>query len=455
MYEYLLRLFPVINDPHKEPQERLAALREIPPRGPANTSGVNNHIHTVYSFSPYTPSMAALRAWDAGLEAAGSVDHDSTGAAEEMRAAAACLGIGCCCGFEARASFKTSQDGSPSPLRDRKINNPDSLGIGYMTVQGIPAPSLPQAQEFLAPIRAARFERICAMAARLSALLEDKGFPALDMQEDLLKMSLYPRGGTLTERHLLAAAARLFIRRLGPGAPLLQAIKTRFGLSLPPETEALLANEANPCYLFDLVGALKPTLLPQVFIQPAEDECIPAKTLTGFARAIGAVPAYAYLGDVGKSPTLDKAAEAFEDAYLDALFDELSALGFSAVTYMPPRNTRAQISRVQRLCAEKGFMEISGMDINSPRQPFSCPEAQLPDFRRLTDSTWALVAHERLASLEPRFGLFSPENPYAAAPLAKRLKLYAALGRELDRSRPEESACALARKLREGLPGIG
>jgi len=69
------------------------------PRFERRRGEVNNHIHTIYSFSPYTPSMAALRAWEAGLEAAGSVDHDSAEAAEEMIAACAELGIGGCSGF--------------------------------------------------------------------------------------------------------------------------------------------------------------------------------------------------------------------------------------------------------------------------------------------------------------------------------------------------------------------
>ena len=313
-----MREYPsVINNPNLDPRERLAALRKLPPEIPANTGGVNNHIHTIYSFSPYTPSMAALRSRDAGLEAAGSVDHDSLGAAEEMRAAAAALGIGGCCGFEVRVSFKTGA----GPFHDRKINNPDSKGIVYMTVQGIPAPALPHVSSFLAPIRAARLERTKAMTSRLNTLLVAEGFPPLDTQEDIINHSQYARGGGVTERHLLAGVARLFIRRLGPGPLIPQELKTRFGLTLPPSVEAALSDPANPHYLFDLVGALKPAFLPQVFIQPDEHECVPAKAVTDFAHAIGAVPAYAYLGDVGQSPTGDKAEELFEDSYLDALFD--------------------------------------------------------------------------------------------------------------------------------------
>ncbi|MHC2995626.1 MAG: hypothetical protein IBV53_09025 [Candidatus Atribacteria bacterium] len=39
------------------------------------TEEVNNHVHTIYSFSPYSPSMVACLAWKAGLQAVGIMDH--------------------------------------------------------------------------------------------------------------------------------------------------------------------------------------------------------------------------------------------------------------------------------------------------------------------------------------------------------------------------------------------
>jgi hypothetical protein len=100
------------------------------------------------------------------------------------------------------------------------------------------------------------------------------------------------------------------------------------------------------------------------------------------------------LGDISESPTGDKKAEKFEDDYLDTFIPRLKSLGFRAVTYMPPRNTKAQLLKLQSLCAINGLMEISGVDINSSRQSFTCPEVLLPEFRHLIDTTWALVAHE-------------------------------------------------------------
>jgi hypothetical protein len=446
-----------INNPQAESEERLAALRaletESPPRvslGGEKTGEINNHIHTIYSFSPYTPSMAALRARESGLEAAGSVDHDSIAAAEEMIAACAELGIGGCVGFEVRVSFKTGPGGLPGPFADRKINNPDSEGLVYMTVQGAPRPALPLIRDFLDPIRQERRRRTRAMAEAANDLLSGAGLEKIDFEEDILRRSQFARGGEITERHLLAAAADKLILKYGRGPALIEGLKTGFGVPVSPKIGEALADPANPHYLFDLLGILKSGFLSRIFIQPNERECIPAREVTDFAASIGAIPAYAYLGDVGESPTGDKRTEKFEDDYLEELFDEFSRLGYKAVTYMPPRNTAEQLRRVRRLCGERGFMEISGVDINSSRQSFNCPEVLRDEFRHLIDTTWALIAHERLTSLDPVFNLFSPNNPLAAQPLAARLGAYAAAGKDLDLRRPEESAPEIAEKLQEG-----
>ena len=78
----------------------------------------NNHIHTIYSFSPYTPSMAALKGREVGLQVVGSVDHDSVAAAAEMRDAAAVCGMGAVTGFEVRAMHVNGPAGGGGPFPD-------------------------------------------------------------------------------------------------------------------------------------------------------------------------------------------------------------------------------------------------------------------------------------------------------------------------------------------------
>ena len=60
---------------------RLAAVRELGEerckQGVTQTEEVNNHVHSIYSFSPYSPSMIAVKAAQAGLRTVGIMDHDS------------------------------------------------------------------------------------------------------------------------------------------------------------------------------------------------------------------------------------------------------------------------------------------------------------------------------------------------------------------------------------------
>ena len=77
-------------------------------------------------------------------------------------------------------------------------------------------------------------------------------------------------------------------------------------------------------------------------------------------------------------------------------------------------------------------MEISGVDINSSRQSMNCPQLLQSNARHLVDSAWALVAHEKLSSVDARLGLFHPENPLFGKSLQSRLERYAMLGRAMD-----------------------
>ena len=68
------------------PNDRLNALRELKNLRdgghldvPARGLDVNNHIHTCYSFSPYSPTKAVWMADQAGLSTAGIMDHAKFG----------------------------------------------------------------------------------------------------------------------------------------------------------------------------------------------------------------------------------------------------------------------------------------------------------------------------------------------------------------------------------------
>jgi hypothetical protein len=434
---------------HPSRSTRLAAAAEVGERirsgelAVAQSPEVNNHVHTAYSFSPYFPALAAYWAYQAGLKAVGAMDHDSVSGAEEMLDAGRAIGIATTVGFELRVSF------AGTAFEGRKINNPDSETITYVAVHGIPRQRLPEARRFLAPFNEARNRRNRRMLEALNRLLPGYGLAPLDFERDVVAISQAAEGGSITERHLMCALSSAIIPAVGKGAPVVRFVEERMGVAIPAKIAALLGDPANPHYVYDLLGVFKSSFLGRIFIQPGDDECPPVRTLVELGDRLDAIPVYAYLGDVGESPTGDKKAEHFEDAFLDELMPELKRLGFKGVTYMPPRNTRQQLLRVQALCRAHGFMEISGVDINSSRQEFSCPILLEDDFKHLVDATWALIAHEKLATAEARYALFNPANPYARLPLAERTALYAQVGRALDPRAPEK-ALEVLRSVEQG-----
>ena len=395
------------------------------------TEEVNNHVHTIYSFSPYSPSMAAYLAWKASLQAVGIMDHDSVSGCKELIEACKIIGIASTVGFELRVNF------SGTIVEGRKLNNPDSKNIGYIAIHGIPESKLPEAKKFLNPMQVARNKRNKKMLDNLNNLIKDYGIEKIYFREEVYNISQAQEGGSITERHILYAFAKKIIQKVGKGEKLILFLKDNLGIELSAKIENLLLDKNNQFYLYDLLGILKSSFLDKIFIQPDYEECTSVYEAVKFSNSINAIPAYAYLGDVTDSPTGDKRAEKFEDGFLEELIPELKKIGFKAITYMPPRNTLSQLLRLQRLCKKYELMEISGVDINSPRQSFNYPIILRSEFAHLIEATWALIAHEKLANYDGKYALFNNRNPLKGKLLKERIVTYSEIGRRIDSRHPE------------------
>lgn len=394
---------------------------------------INNHVHSTYSFSPYAPAEIPAKAQAAGLGTVGIMDHDSVSGCAEFLDAAKKVGIAATAGCEVRVNM----DGTL--VEGRKTNNPDEPNISYIALHGIPRSQFAAVEKFLKPIHDARIERDRKEVKLLNSKLAQLGAPQLDFEKDVVAISEANRGGSITERHILYALSLKLIAAYGKGQKLIDFVEQQMKIPMPGKLKEVLLDLNNPHYAYDLLGVFKSALVPDFFILSGKDECLNVQTVVDFANAIGAIPAYAYLGDVGESPTGDKKAEKFEDDYLDELVPELKRIGFKAITYMPPRNTKEQMLRLQKLCRDNELMEISGVDINSSRQSFNCPILLEPEFRHLADAAYALIAHEKLASEVPNLGIFSPENPKEFQTLEKRIAYYAGIGRKIDHTKPEQA----------------
>lgn len=386
-------------------------------------SYVNNHIHTTYSFSPYTPASAVYNAKSAGLRTCGIMDHDSVAGAAEFTKAGKIFKIPTTCGCEMRVKFDIPGYSS------RRLNNPDQLGCAYVALHGIPSVSVDEVSKFLVPYREARNVRNAAMIEKINGEIKCLGIEI--SFDDVLALSYFEKGGSVTERHVLFALVKELVKKYPVRKDCIAAIEDLSGTALSEKKKAMLAEAPERFYEYDLLGIMKSGLIEKIYI-PATDELPSVSEYISLARKTGAVSAYAYLGDVGESPTGDKKTQKFEDDYLDELFAVLKETGFNAVTFMPSRNTPSQLERVMSLCKKHGFFMISGEDINSPRQSFICTAAEDVKFDVLKEATWALIGHEVLSANNVENSMFSSEGKACGMTLEEKIKYYSDVGKNTE-----------------------
>lgn len=363
---------------------------ELP--APEDTIYVNNHIHTTYSFSPYDPTEAVYMAWKNGLKTAGIMDHDSASGIREFLAAADVLGMPVTCGVECRV------DMSMTALNGKRINNPDQKSVAYVAMHGIPHQNIEAVDAFFAPYREKRNQRNRKMCQNITQLVKPYGL-SLDFDTDVLPLSNYHKGGSVTERHILFALAKKITAIYKTPAEVVTFLRDEMKLALSEKVIDQIANgdKTPEFYEYDILGALKSNMVEKFYID-ATEECPKVADFVEMVHRNGGIAAYAYLGDVGNSVTGDKKAQKFEDDYLDELVEVIKEYGFDAITYMPTRNTPQQLDRLTKLCSQHGFFQISGEDINSPRQSFRCKALDNPAFGHLIDATYTLIGYETMAS---------------------------------------------------------
>lgn len=386
---------------HIDTEKRLMALEQLKEhiKGFKVGNDVNNHIHTKYSFSPYSPTKALYMARISGLKTAGIMDHDSIAGAEEFIKAGKIIDMETTIGVECRVSMKDTS------LKDIRINNPDQTGVAYCALHGIPHTQIDTVKEYFKPYIENRMKRNLEMVNSINRFFKEYDI-SLDLEKDVVSISLYNEGGTVTERHILFALTKKLIERFDKGRDLTDFLKNELKSQISSKAGGYLNDENNIYYEYDLLGVLKSDLISRIYID-ATYECPDVKDFIKLAKETGSISAYAYLGDVGNSVTGDKKAQKFEDGYIEDLFELLKELGFDAVTYMPSRNTKEQLDRVKRLCDKYGFFQISGEDINQPRQKFVCEAMRRPEFQNLIDATYALISHEKEATKDISKGMFS------------------------------------------------
>ena len=230
MESTIKNLIEKLND--KNVNVRLNALRELvklEEKPVKRENDANNHIHTIYSFSPYSPTKAAYMAYRAGLTSAGIMDHDSLSGAKEFKSACEILGLGSTVGVEVRVKFDKGFG---------KINHPDQANCVYMAAHGVPLKNVDEFNAYLDFYRKKRNERNAKMCAKISEKYGKFGLQ-LDFEKDVLPLSCSSDGGSVTERHLLFALAKKLGDRFGRTSALIEFLEKDLNLKISSKISSL------------------------------------------------------------------------------------------------------------------------------------------------------------------------------------------------------------------------
>ena len=445
----------------RKQKDRLKNLRQLVE---SNHGGINdvspgtqvgNHLHTTFSFSPYSPSLAMFLAKLSGLRGVGVVDQDSIGAAEELEEASNVLGMGATLGVQLQVNFEGSA------LAGTQLNSRRGTDVGHIVIHGVPHTELDHVWRFLKPVQDARHARQRKQVQRLNKLLGKQRIKPLDFEKEIAKPSEASVGGSVTGCHAMHVLAERIVRRTKRGRAVSEYLRDEMKLDVPDWMEERLLDAKNPYYLYDLTEFLADELTGEVALSPNKSECVSVEDAVSFANEVGGIPCYMYRGAAESPDTADAEGDSaqgsgdaaapgpqrFEQSHMEQLVPALRGIGFRALSYSPRRNGHAELERLQQLCAEHGLMELSSIRVQSNRTPFVAEELEQDAYRHLTDSAWALIAHEKLSACNPRLGLFAAGNPYYDLALPERIRKYSELGQRIDRYHPERACEELASEL--------
>ena len=113
----------------------------------------------------------------------------------------------------------------------------------------------------------ARHARNRKMIEKINALVGVE----LDYDRDVLPLSMAAENGGVTERHLMYALAIELVKQVGKGQSMIDKLAS-LGMNLSEKQKQLLLDTEYPFYEYDVLGMLKGTFVPMVFID-ATDEC--------------------------------------------------------------------------------------------------------------------------------------------------------------------------------------
>ncbi len=401
--DYILKL----NDPKKKKRAAYAAKlgKLIKKEGKRKAHrACCGFIHSAYSFSPYSPAMAAYMAYNNGLTSAGMVDTGTLAGGEEFLSACQSFGVSGVVGV----GYTTLL---PKPYRKLcNIFSRDYAQFVYLAAFGIPVNAYYKMEKFLSAYRAEREECNRKILAQINS--QFRGLGVISYEEDVMEGTKAIEGGTVTRSHVMLALAKRVIKMAGTGTALVDYLTKVQKISLSSREEKLLLSASNVNYQYDLCAILTKKL-------KVDDEKYTSKIhqFTGAALAAGGLVFY---------PLNEKDVLEGGEKYIDELIATLKHLSIHGVAYKAAEITEYLPYLEDRL-VENGLMAIDGNDIHSAREKlYTGMMTPLQE-----KCFYALMGNAYLTEIDPMDAFYGPRTEHRLPVFSDRIRVFAEVGKKL------------------------
>lgn len=367
-----------------------------------NLHEINLNVHTNYSFSPYSPSLAAYMAYKSGVKIVCDCDYGTEYGAEEFCSACDELGISSFPGFEVTLSGG-----------ERK----EHLCAIYSVTPNVMQKYRPLLESF----REVCKERAMKVCEKINKKLR-KFDVLLDFEKDVYNLVKNRKGATLTLKHVYMATGKKLEQKFGRGRKLAEFLRTTLCLDIQEGEYNLLCDANNPFYEYDLISALRHNF------SGVEGGLTPP-ALTDYlevAKECGSAVAYEYFAPENWLKNQTESQKTVQD--FEQLVDVVKQKGFNTVCVFSQNLSEEIIIEFIKVLEQKQMLAVFAEKTEYPRNHFaSVAPAVCREY--LEKCAYALLGSYVSMKINPQDGMFSQKSIEKCPSFEDRLSMFAQIGR--------------------------
>ena len=381
---------------------RLAALKKLKttlPDSEKKSDAVNIQAHTVYSFSPYTPTMAAYMAYKFDLRVAGILDNYTVAGAKEFIEACKILNLTYSVGVEMRADFC-------DPVTP----------YANVALFGIAQKYFAPLKKMLVPYRDKRRENVDITLEAVNKKVNAYGI-SIDFKKDIKPLVQE----VLLSKYVYFALAKKIIEKFGEGERSCVFLVEDLKMELTETEVGLLRDVTNPYIVYDMANIISDnyTVFHTFKNYPSPEEVIK------IGHDVGAICSYEYVIKRGKTKMSDEE----RIAYNHSLIKRLKDTGFDAVSFDPSGFSAEVLEDFKKLLKVNELLPLNLTRVEFPRRRFDCSCSDKELKKDMTDAVYAIVGSEICENSKANQGFVSSED-VSLSGFEERVALFSKIGRK-------------------------